>query len=487
MYLVHDVGTTSLKTTLFDERGNEVLKLEEPYRTHYSQDGWAEQEPLDWWNAIVATTRKAFRKGTPTVLALSSQRESFVLTDKNGVPLGRAIIWMDRRATAQAQEMVKRFGSEYLRMTTGMIPDTTFTAPKLLWLKQNAPELLESAKYVLQAKDFIIMKLTGKPLTDPSLACRTMLFDQERMDWNDELAEFVGLDRSQLPDVRKPNEVIGEATSPELSGRMTVVLGGGDRQCEALGSSASGVRAMESTGTTTNLSCVSESPVNDIRVTSSCHVVGRSRLIEQGMTTSGAILSWLRDLTGVDYDEMNKLAAEAKPGGIVLLPFFMGAKSTRWNPSARGVILGLSLHHNVGDLARGAMEGVALEVLACVRLLSDLGIHLKEVALMGGGAKSVVWNQIKSDVLGMKVEVPRNPDGASIGALLLAMMATGQVSLGDFPRLMSQLNQTESTYVPRDEMTRLYGKVFATYDELYTRVAPLFDDLDPPDEVECND
>ena len=122
MYLVHDVGTTSLKTTLFDERGNEVLKLEEPYRTHYSQDGWAEQEPLDWWNAIVTTTRKAFRKGTPTILVFSSQRESFVLTDKNGVPLGRAIIWMDRRATAQVQEMGKRFGSDYLRLTTGWSP-----------------------------------------------------------------------------------------------------------------------------------------------------------------------------------------------------------------------------------------------------------------------------------------------------------------------------------------------------------------------------
>jgi len=481
MYLVHDIGTTSLKTTLFDERGNEVLRLEEPYKTHYSQNGWAEQEPLDWWNAVVATTRKAFRKGAPTTLAFSSQRESFVLADKNGNPLGRAIIWMDRRATAQAQEMVERFGSDYLRLTTGMIPDTTFTAPKLLWLRQNAPELLESAKHVLQAKDFIVMRLTGKPVTDPSLACRTMLFDPGRMDWNDELVEFVGLNRSQLPDVRKSYEVIGEATSPELPGRMTVVLGGGDRQCEALGSSASNVRAMESTGTTTNLSCVSESPVNDIRVTSSCHVVGESRLIEQGMTTSGAILSWLRDLTGVDYDEMNRLAAEAKPGAIVMLPFFMGAKSTRWNPSARGVILGLSLHHNVGDLARGAMEGVALEVLACVRLLSGLGIHLREVASMGGGSKSVVWNQIKSDVLGMKVEVPKNLDGASIGALSLAMVANGQVSLGDLPGLVSRLNPTESTYMPRDEMTRLYSKMFATYNELYSRVAPLFGDLGSPD------
>jgi xylulokinase len=127
------------------------------------------------------------------------------------------------------------------------------------------------------------------------------------------------------------------------------------------------------------------------------------------------------------------------------------------------------------------MEGVALEVLACVRLLSGLGIHLREVASMGGGSKSVVWNQIKSDVLGMKVEVPKNLDGASIGALSLAMVANGQVSLGDLPGLVSRLNPTESTYMPRDEMTRLYSKMFATYNELYSRVAPLFGDLGSPD------
>jgi len=487
MYLIHDIGTTSLKTTLFDERGDEVLRLEEPYEMHYPRNGWAEQEPLDWWNAVVKTTRAACRKGTPVFIGLSSQRESFVLTDKKGEPLGRAITWLDRRAPAQVQAMVERFGSDYLRLNTGMMPDTTFTAPKLLWLRQNAPELLAAAKCVLQAKDFIVMKLTGKPVTDPSLACRTMLFDQERMDWNDELVEFVGLDRSQLPEVRRSYEAVGEVINPELPGRMTVVLGGGDRQCEALGSSVSNARAMESTGTTTNVSCISESPVNDIRVTSSCHVVGGSRLVEQGMTTSGAILAWLKELTGVDYDEMNRLATEAKPGSIILLPFFMGAKSTRWDPSARGVIFGLSLSHNVGDLARGVMEGVALEVLACVRLLNDLGLRPKEVVSMGGGSRSAVWNQIKSDVLGVKVEVRENPDGATIGALSLAMVATGEVDLDDLPGLASRLNPTKSVFQPREEMTKLYGRVFATYDELYSRVAPLYGGLGSPDEVKCND
>ena len=209
-------------------------------------------------------------------------------------------------------------------------------------------------------------------------------------------------------------------------------------------------------------------------------------MIEQGLTTSGAILSWLKDLTGTDYDEMNRLAAEAKPGTIVMLPFFMGAKSTRWNPSARGVIFGLSLRHSVGDLARGAMEGVALEVLACVRLLGRLGVHVREVALMGGGSKSVLWNQMKSDVLGMKVEVPRNTDGASIGALALAMVAAGQVGLSDLSKSVSRLNPTESTYMPRDEMTRFYQRLFIKYDGLYSRLTPLFDDSGASDEAKCN-
>jgi len=474
MYLIHDLGTTSLKTVLFDENGKEVERFEEPYPTYHAKADWAEQDPLDWWRAVVKNTERAHRRGAPKVMCFSSQRETFVSVDSNCDPLSKAIVWLDRRATNQVEEMIQHFGKEHLREKTGMIPDTTFTAPKLLWLRQNRPELLTTAKHILQAKDFIIMKLTGRAVTDPSLACRTMLFDQDRMEWSDELSQFVGVSRSQLPEVRRSFDIVGETSAPHLPSGVPVVVGGGDRQCEALGSSTLGSTAMESTGTTTNVSCASKAIVDDINVTCSCHVVDDLKLIEQGMTTSGAILKWLRDITGVSYAEMDRLAEKSEPRSMLLLPFFIGAKSTRWNPKARGVIMGLSLKHGVGDITRAIMEGVAFEILACVKILENLGLAPESLVSMGGASVSAVWNQIKCDVLGKRIEALQASDTASVGALLLGMVGNGEAKISHLPQLARRVNPVRSIFSPRSQETEKYSKTFESYNELYSRVESLF-------------
>ncbi len=486
--LTFDLGTTACKTTLFDLKGQILAQAEKEYLLYHPQPMWAEQEAEDWWEAAVETCRQVLAGQEAEVLGigLSSQRETMVPISKDGKPLSRAIVWMDRRAHREAEELSRQAGRENLHQRTGMIPDSTFSATKLFWWQRHAQAIMREAVTFLQPKEYLAFRLTGVAATEPSLASRTMLYDIRKGEWCQDLVELVGLRPEQLPPLVSSTDVVGKLTAQAaeilgLPSGVPVVAGGGDRQCEALGAGISGQLAMESTGTTSNLSfATAQLPAElDARVVSSCHALPGQWLIEQGLTTTGSILRWYRDnfagperMAAEDlgistYDLISRQAANAKAGAnkLLLLPFFMGAKATRWNPDARGVVFGLTLDHGRKELARAVMEGVAYELRACLDVLAGMKMLPERIVLMGGGSKGELWNQIKANVTGFAVGLPRQTEAASLGAFILAGAGIG---LFLDPAATSQsINPVVRHFEVNRREKETYDGLYAIYNELY--------------------
>ncbi len=489
--LTLDLGTTACKACCFDLEGELLAFGSSPYPTDYPEPGWAEQSADDWWLAAKTALGQALSQLQDrdhfAAIGLSSQRETAVLLGASGEQLGPALVWMDRRSAEQANELAERFGRLELQQRTGLVPDATFTATKLLWLKQNAPEQLARMATFLQPKDYLAFRMTGQATCDLTLASRTLMLDLRLRQWDPELVEAAGAREDQLPRLVDSTEIVGElvpevATELGLPAGLPVVSGAGDRACEAVGAMTSTGRAMESTGTTTNVSLpVARLPeALDPRVICSVHALPGHWLVEQGMSATGSLMKWLRDeLYGgaavADYDEIDTQSAAIPPGaeGLVILPFFMGARSTRWNPAARGLISGLSLGHTKAHLARAAREGIACEIAACFELLAGMGYAPGQVAMMGGASVSDLFAKIKASMANRPFLRLKQAEASSVGAAALAFAGVGLLEAPlEYAR---RANPVVAHFDPVDEWVELYGDLRARYEALWAANAPLFE------------
>lgn len=488
--LTLDLGTSSCKASLWNASGALLASGDETYPTHHPHPDWAEQHAEDWWRAACGAARRCLAahpgggKGIAAI-GLSSQREGVVPVARDGRPLGPCIIWMDRRSRRETETLAGEFGAARLHDITGMIPDPTFTATKLLWLKAHAPEALAAA-FFLQPRDYLYFRLTGAVLTDYTLASRTMMFDIRARTWWMPMLDRLGVRQEQLPPLYASTEAPFRLT-PEaadalgLTPGIPVAVGAGDRPCEALGAAVAGGRAMESTGTATNVSMVIRAVPTVLEVSPcSIHALPGRWLLEMGIVTTASVLRWFRDLAGLSSEGLGTLEAEAAkspPGarGLVALPFFMGARSVRLNPDARGALVGLSLGHGRGDIARAIMEGVAFEVEACLRGLRALGLQADEVRVLGGGARSDLWCQIKADVLGIPLARPRHTEAASLGAALLAGAAVGLV--GDPEAAAEAWNPVQVSFTPDPGVRQAYAAAARLFEDCYAALTPLFPHL----------
>lgn len=491
--LTLDVGTTACKAVLFDLDGSVAAAGEAEYPTSYPGPARAEQDPEDWWRAAVQAARRALDSApgvdrrTVAAVGLSSQRETVALVDTSGRPLGPAISWMDRRGAEEIAELARQMGFENLHRRTGMVPDATFTLAKLLWLRRNDPDALRRAAWLLQPRDFLAARLTGEFITDPSLASRTMLWDVQAGSWWEEGLQRAGVRASQLPRVVPSHAVVGGLT-PQAAGALNlpsgipVVAGGGDRCCEALGAGLVPGEAMESTGTASNLSVVVAGlpETRDPRLAYTAHVLAGQWLVEQGLNATGALLRWLRDLayggpaeTGA-YEQMAEEASRVPPGadGLLVAPFFMGARSPRWQASARGEVGGLTLQHGRAHLARAVMEGVAFELRACLEVLAQAGLSVSQVVAMGGGARNRLWLQIKAAVLGLPYCTIRTELAASLGAMALAARATGLVD--DPAQAVRRWNPRGERLQPDPSLQEAYRPVIERYERWVRAVLALY-------------
>jgi len=490
-----DAGTTGERTVIFDTQGNIVAWKYLEHPSYFPKPAWVEQEAADWWNGVYKTSRAVLKEAedkevTPDMIAgvsVTNQRETIVPVDEGAEPLHRALVWQDRRTIPQCQWIKGRIGEDTVYRITGLMVDPYFSAPKILWIKENKPEIYGKTHKFLLVHDYLIAKLAQVFVTGWDNASRTMLFDIRRLRWSDKLLNGMEIDAEKLPEPHPSGRRIGEITreAAEETGfaeGTPVICGGGDQQCGAIGV---GVvrqgRIKATTGTGTFILSFLDKPSLDPkrRVLCSCHGVPGKWVQEASMFSTGTIYRWFRDQFGHlekmmaefveadPYEMLNREAAASPAGskGILLLPHFVGAGAPYWNPYARGALVGLALGHTRSDLIRAILEGVALEIRKNIEVMKELGTPLEEMRVTGGATRNPNFNQIQSDVYGLPVLRGRVEESTALGCAILAGVGTGIFK--GVPEAADRMVQIVERYEPRLENKEIYDKLFEIHKKIY--------------------
>jgi xylulokinase len=462
MILTIDFGTTMTKVALWSDEGLVALTRSEVATAH-PQVGWAEQDPLRWWTSVVIACAEARAQaplafGQVDVVACSGARQTFVPATRSGEPIGRGILWSDRRGAMEAASLTRSLGGEdIIRARTGIPLDAGSVAAKLAWLDAHEPARLASCDVVLSPRDLVLLRMTDELVTDVTFASRSGLYDFD----GNAVRELAGPALGKLPSVVPSDTVIGQlrpVPGAELGLRpgTPVVIGAGDRQCEVLGSGASEGCPMVSWGTTANVSV----PVHERPVPSPAGaVVTRGAtgdwLLEGGLSAAGSFLAWLGRLLDRPVDELAARASVSPPGarGVIAVPWLDGARAPWWRDDARAGFVGLGAAHGADDLARAVIESVAWDVLRCMEVVTAGrlgGSTAQQVTLGGSGTGIPLWVEVLTSILGVPATRHRSGEAASAGAALLAGRALGM------GLTMEQLDPVEAVIVPDPAAVAFY-------------------------------
>lgn len=502
LILAHDIGTTGNKASLYSSEGELLGSSFSPYETHYPQVGWAEQNPLDWWNAVCVTSRELLaRTGIdPKQIAcvtFSGQMMGCVAVDREGTPLRNAIIWADMRAEREAAELMERISMEEVYRRTGHRISSSYSGAKIKWLKRHEPDVYRQTHKVLHAKDYLVARLTGRFVTDYSDASGMNLFDLYEKRWDEAIIDAWGLDGDKLPDPYPSMHVAGEVTTEAaeatgLAPGTPVVIGGGDGCCAAAGVGVvTEGDAFNYIGSSSWIAIASDEPIFDpeMKTYTWAHLDPSKYSPNGTMQAAGASLQWIRDqLYAMEYEQarqngtsvydlMNRHAAASEPGAkrLLYLPYIMGERSPRWNPKARGAFVGMHITHSRGDMVRAVMEGVAFNLKIVLDTFRKAGKTIDRMWMLGGGAKGHVWRQIMADVCGVRVRVPHLLDEAtSMGAA--AAGAVGVGLLREFSAVKEWVREVE-TVEPIEQNCRIYENMFARFNEAYEQLCSIYDRL----------
>ncbi len=482
-FLVLDVGTSSFKASLYDTSGRLLAQEAEGYTYHSPKPGWAEQNPQDWWDACCAACRKISSRMVFHLLAVcvSGQAPGCVPLNAAGEPVRPAILWLDRRSTPQVEWLKENLGLQTV-LDAGMNTlDSYFGGVKWLWYRQSEPENYAATWKIVQANGYIIYKLTGEVVSDPSHAgiC-SPCFDPVLGKWSQPVCDLMEIDIDRLPAIHPAANTAGWLTQSAayatgLPAGTPVLCGAADFVCSHLGSGATGYAAASMMlGTAGNLMCLSSNRP-DARMLNTVYF--NEEIISTGGVLAGAAVRWLGDLLHLEphqvFGELEGEAAAVEPGAEYLLffPYLLGERSPIWDAEARGVYFGLSTRHTRGHLYRALLEGVAFGFRHLLDIFTENGAAIGEIRIMDGGANSRLWRQIIADVLQLPIRWMPGKDGTSLGAAALAASAVGVLDkLEDVTRWQEPPVDT----MPDPAASAVYTHSYCIYRELYPRLKDLF-------------
>jgi xylulokinase len=473
-----------VKALLMDPEGAELATAAVPCSMRHPAAGWAEQDPRDWCTALGGAVRAVTREARVQpdevdALALASQVDGVVALDAELQPLRPAIIWLDRRATRQSDALRDAAGEDALVARTGLNPDASHSAPKAMWLRDEEPEVYARARWLAPVGAYVTAWLTGEVVQDRANASSTLLYDLSTRDWSDELVGHAGLDPQKLPPIRGAADVVGRIRAPAadalgLTSRCAVVVGTGDDHAAALGAGAiaAGV-VVDITGTAEPVAVPSHEVVFDERriVETHAHAVDDLLLVENPGFVSGGSTQWLAAVQRISQADLLAYADEAAPGsdGVLFLPALSGSTAPRWNDRMRGAFAGLALSHDISQLARAVLEGCAYALRDIVERFAAMGIDGDEIRVVGGGARSRTWLQIKADVTGRPMRALHGTAATSTGAAMLAGIATGMFR--DAAQAADCcVRVADDPVMPRPETHEIYADGYARYRSLFDGV-----------------
>ena len=484
-----DVGTSGTKSVLFDLKGNVIASATGEYPLYQPQNGWAEQNPDDWWKAVCGTLQEICPKADSQIvgIGLSGQMHSLVLLDKDNQVIRPAILWCDQRSSTQCEKIESILGRERLIDITANPALPGFTASKLVWVQDNEPENYAKVAHILLAKDYIRFKLTGEYATEVSDASGMQLLDVAGRCWSEEVCQKLNVNMAHLAKVYESPEITGHITNKaaELTGLpagIPVAGGGGDNAAAAIGMGVcrSG-KAFTTIGTSGVVFTPTNSPIIDKkgRIHTFCAAVPGTWHVMGVTQAAGLSLNWFRGnvAPGMSYREMDEKAAHLNVGceKLLYLPYLMGERTPILDSNARGVFFGLSAMHTPAHMARAVMEGVSYSLYSCLEVIREVGIDVSDMALCGGGGKSPFWQQMMADVYNIPIKTMVSDEGAALGAAILGGCAAGVYK--SVPDACDAIVKDKNHSLPQNGEHEKYMAYYSLYTQLYASLKDSFRQL----------
>lgn len=499
--MAHDLGTSGNKATLFTTDGELVGSEVISYDAHYFNDGWVEQNPEDWWNAVCVSGKNLIRKtniDSKDILAVSfsGQMMGCLCVDKEGNPLRPSIIWADQRAVKETQKLENKISQWDFYQLIGHRNTPSYGIQKLMWVKEHEPEVYKNTYKVLNAKDYIVLKLTGKFFTDPSDANSCGCYELESGKWSERIIEYAEVDFDKFPEI-KPSTYIAGTIKKEasvvcgLSEDTKVVIGAGDGVVANIGcGSIAPGKTYSCMGTSAWITSTSEKPVYDkkMRVVTWPHVIPGLYAPNGTMQYAGGSYSWLKntlcDVEGLGiltdavepYVYLNKKASESSVGanGLIFLPHLLGERAPRWNPNVKGAWIGMTPETNRSDIIRSVLEGVSMNLEICLQILRK-EIKIEKIMIVGGGARSDVWRQIMADIYDVDITVPMLlEESNSMGAAVIAGVGCGIYK--DFD-IINKFIQIKEETKPNPVAVKAYKKIKEIFEMSYCALEKVFESM----------
>ncbi len=490
-FLGIDTSTTSSKALLIDETGQVLAEASSPHTLQTPKPLWSEQDPTEWWGAVSASVKQVLTESgveaeRVEAIGLTGQMHGLVLLDERGEILRPAILWNDQRTQVECEEIHARIGRSKFIQISGNVALTGFTAPKILWVKKNEPQVYAKARHMLLPKDYIRFKLTGAYATDKADGSGTVLFDLKERNWSPYVLEKLEIDPAWMPDTFEGTEFTGHVTTEAASATglkagTPVVAGGGDQAAQAVGVGAvePGVVAL-SIGTSGVVFATTPAALIEPegRLHAFCHAVPGMWHFMGVMLSAAGSLQWYRDTIapGMSFDELLKEAETVSPGceGLHFLPYLSGERTPHPDPLARGAFIGLTIRHGRGHMTRAVLEGVSFGLKDSFTLIQSAGLGvIDQVRASGGGVKGTLWRQILASVLEAELVTAKGTsEGAAFGAALLAGVGAGVWS--DVPGACQAVVKISGGTKPDPVQVDAYRKAYPVYRELYPALKSSF-------------
>lgn len=487
LYIGVDLGTSSVKLLLMDEAGDIKSIVTREYPLFFPKPGWSEQNPEDWYTAIVDGINELTKdcdKSQVDGISFSGQMHGLVILDEQDNVIRPAILWNDGRTQAECDYLNNEIGREKISSYTANMALTGFTAPKVLWVRKHEPENFAKIKKVMLPKDYIAYKLSGVHCTDVSDASGMLLFDVKNKRWSKEMLDLCGLKESQMAKVFESYQAVGtlkdtEASKLGLPKTVKIVAGGGDQAVGAVGTGTVGEGMCSVSLGTSGVVFISAKKFavdKNNSLHAFCHADGKYHFMGVMLSAASSNKWWMDEIIGTkDYPSEQKDITKLGENNVFFLPYLMGERTPHNNPNARGTFIGMTMDTKRSDMTQAVLEGVAFALRDSFEITKSLGVDIKRIRINGGGSKSPLWCKIIADVLNVKVDKINSAEGPAFGAAILACVGCGKYA--SVEEAAGKLIKVIETTDQDPAEVELYNKKYQVFKQLYPTLKEMFDKM----------
>ena len=484
LYIGVDLGTSAVKLLLMSGDGKIEKIVSREYPLFFPHPGWSEQNPEDWWSAVVDGLAELVRdcdKSQVAGISFGGQMHGLVILDEKDQVIRPAILWNDGRTTEECDYLNQVIGKETLSKYTGNISFTGFTAPKVLWVKNKEPENFDKIKKIMLPKDYIAYMLSGSFCTDVSDASGMLLFDVKNKTWSKEMMEICGVREDQLAKIYESYEVVG-TLKPELASKLglsesvKIAAGAGDNAAAAVGTGTVGNNVCNISIGTSGTVFISNESFNvdqNNALHSFAHADGNFHLMGCMLSAGSCSKWWMEEILGTkEYAKEEKEITKLGENHVYFLPYLMGERSPLNDPYARGTFIGMTMDTSRTDMTQAVLEGVAFAIRDSLEVVKSLGIEITRSKLCGGGAKSPLWRKMFANILNIELDLIESEEGPGYGGAMLAAVACGEYA--SVEEAAEKLVKVVNTVKPDPELVAKYEAQYQKFRQIYPAAKELF-------------